>query len=80
MISDIVINMAQDKVQALLDWWPPKSQNEVQAYIGFVEFYRCFIQDCSTLAKPLTDTTSDQFQGKNWRWCDLCKKVFEALK
>jgi hypothetical protein len=48
--------------------------------MGFVNFYCRFIKDISKLAKVLTDTTSEQLKGKNWRWSDLCEKVFEALK
>jgi hypothetical protein len=65
MISDIGINMAQDKVQTVLECEHPKRHKEVQAFMGVMNFYRCFIKDFSNLAKPLTDTTLEQFQGKN---------------
>jgi hypothetical protein len=58
--------MAQDKVQTVLEWERPKSQKEVQDFMTFANFYRRFIKDFSKLAKPLTDTTSEQFMGKNW--------------
>jgi hypothetical protein len=48
--------------------------------MGFANFYRRFIKDFSKLAKPLTDTTSEQFKGKNWRWSELWEKAFEARK
>jgi hypothetical protein len=51
----------------VLEWERPKSQKEIQAIMGFVNFYRCFIKDFSKLAKPLIDTTLEQFKGKNWR-------------
>jgi hypothetical protein len=63
MISDMGINMAQDKVQTILEWERPKSHKEVQAFMGFTNFYRYFIKDFSKLAKPLIDTTSEQFKG-----------------
>jgi hypothetical protein len=80
MISDTSINKAQDKVQIVLEWEHPMSQKVVQAFMGFVNFYRRFIKDFSNLAKPLTDTTLEQFKDKDWRWSDLCKKAFEVLK
>jgi hypothetical protein len=44
MISDMGIDMAQDKVQTVLEWEWPKSQKEVHAYMGFENCYRCFIK------------------------------------
>jgi hypothetical protein len=64
MISDTGINMAQDTVQTILEWECPKSQKEFQAFIGLANIYRHFIKDFSKLAKPLTDTTSEQFTRK----------------
>jgi hypothetical protein len=48
--------------------------------MGFGNFYRLFIKDLFKLAKPLIDTTSEQFKGKNWWWSDLCEQAFEVLK
>jgi hypothetical protein len=59
IISDTGINIAQDKVQSVLEWEHSKSQKEVQALIGFANFYRHFIKDFSTLAKPVLDVTSE---------------------
>jgi hypothetical protein len=59
MISDTGINMAQDKVQTVLEWERPKSQKEIQTFMGFANFYCRFIKNFSKLAKPLMDTTSE---------------------
>jgi hypothetical protein len=59
IISDTGINMAQDKVQTILEWELPKRQIEGQAFIGFTNFYHCFIEDFYKLAKHLMDTTSE---------------------
>jgi len=49
----------------------------VQAFIGFVNFYHCFIQDFSTIARPLFDLThSDQA----WNWGTKEQEAFERLK
>jgi hypothetical protein len=56
------------------------SQKEVQAFMGFVNFYCRFIKNFSKLAKPLMDITSEKFKGKNGLWLDLYENTFEALK
>jgi len=48
----------------------------VQAFVGFVNFYRCFIQDFSTIDRPLFDLTrSDQA----WNWGTKEQEAFEHL-
>ena len=54
-----------------------ENQTDVQAFIGFVNFYCCFIQDFSTIAWPLFDLThSDQA----WNWSIKEQEAFECLK
>jgi len=49
----------------------------VQAFVGFVNFYRHFIQDFSTIARPLFDLTrSDQA----WNWGTKEQEAFKHLK
>jgi hypothetical protein len=65
IISDTGIHMSQDKVQMILEREHPKSHKEVQAFIGFQNFYHRFINNFSMLAKSLMDSTSEQFKDKN---------------
>ena len=49
------------KVTGVRDWPTLENRTDVQAFIGFVNFYRHFIRDFSTIARPLFDLTrSDQ--------------------
>ncbi|KAG5717440.1 hypothetical protein E4T56_gene7237 [Termitomyces sp. T112] len=45
------------KVAGVAEWPEPKNKKEVQAFLGFVNFYRRFIQDFSHHARPLFDLT-----------------------
>jgi len=49
----------------------------VQAFIGFVNFYRCFIRDFSTIARPLFDLTRSD---KAWNWDTKEQDAFKRLK
>jgi len=49
----------------------------VQAFIGFVNFYYCFIQDFSTIAQPLFDLTQSDHA---WNWGTKKQEAFEHLK
>ena len=41
-----------------LDWLTPQSCKEMQCFLGFTNFYHCFIRNYSFLASPLTALTS----------------------
>jgi len=45
------------KVAGVCDWPTLENRTDVQAFIGFVNFYCCFIWDFSTIARPLFDLT-----------------------
>ena len=44
------IEMARNKVEAVLNWKTPRSLTETQSFLGFANFYRRFIQDYSRVA------------------------------
>ena len=65
------------KVTGVHDWPTLENWTNVQAFIDFINFYRRFIQDFSTIARPLFDLThSDQA----WNWDAKEQEVFEGLK
>jgi len=54
-----------------------ENQTDVQAFIGFVNFYRHFIRDFSTIARPLFDLTRSD---KAWNWDTKEQDAFKCLK
>ena len=46
------------------------------SFLGFANFYQCFIQNFSHTAKPLNELKSK----KNWKWEDEHQKAFDELK
>jgi len=69
--------MAQETVQAVLDWKTPASLTEVQSFLGFVNFYQRFIQDYSRVARPLTELKK---KTERWAWNQQAEKAFQELK
>src|SRR6266852_4719196 len=47
------------KVAVIMDWPIPKKKEDVQAFLGFCNFYRRFIKDFGKIAKPLTSLTGN---------------------
>jgi len=57
VISENKVAMDPVKVARVRDWPTPENRTDVQAFIGFINFYRRFIQDFSTIARPLFNLT-----------------------
>ena len=63
-----------DLTKDILTWKSPTNVKEVQRFLGFVGFYRRFVQDFAKIAKPLHQLTGTR-KGKNgkkhpvsWAW------------
>jgi len=77
VISENKVEMDPVKVAGVCDWPTLENRTDVQAFIGFVNFYHHFIWDFSTIARPLFDLTCPD---KAWNWDAKEWKAFERLK
>ncbi|KAL5594182.1 uncharacterized protein BROUX77_007529 [Berkeleyomyces rouxiae] len=66
-----------DKVKAIQEWEAPTSVRGVRSFLGFANFYRCFVPEYSTIAAPLTRLTK---KDQPFKWEDEQLRSFEALK
>jgi len=71
------IKMDMKKVQTIQDWPIPRHVKDVQAFLGFVNFYRRFIKGYSELTSPLTRLTR---KNEPWLWLPSCQTSFKTLK
>jgi hypothetical protein len=62
VISENHVAMDLVKVQGILNWPIPKKVKDVQAFIGFCNFYQHFIQGFSDIAWPLTQLTCKEVE------------------
>jgi hypothetical protein len=65
------------KVAGIMDSPTPKKVKEVQAFLGFCNFYRQFIKDFSHIAQPLFELTR---KYQEWNWSNECEDTFRTLK
>ena len=77
IITTDEIQMDKEKVKAIREWPEPKNLKEVQAFLGFANFYQIFIQGYSQICIPLTKMTKKE-QPFHWEYKQ--REAFEKLK
>ena len=77
VITEDGVAVDQEKIKAIIQWPTPKNATEVRSFLGLAGYYRKFVRDFATTAKPLTRLT-----GKDTKfvWSESCTKGFEQLK
>ena len=65
------------KLQAVVEFRIPKSATEVKSFLGLSGYYRNFIKNYSTIAKPLTELTKI---SNTFMWTSECQGAFDKLK
>ena len=49
--------MDESKIQAIKEWLEPKNTKDIQVFLGYVNFYRCYISRYRGIATLLTNLT-----------------------
>ena len=66
-----------DKVAKVMNWPTPTSAREVQQFLGLANYYRRFIHNFATKARPLHHLTEESF---HFKWTSECQEAFDALR
>ena len=77
VITEEGISTSPDKVAAVEGWPVPLTRKQVRSFLGLISYYRKFIPNFSTLAKPLTNLTS---LSVPFEWTQNCQEAFVKLK
>ena len=57
IIGEDGVRMEKEKVQGVIEWPALRSVKNVQKFLGLANYYRWFVKDFATIAKPLHETT-----------------------
>ena len=83
VIGDGKLAPSQEKVKAVSEWPVPTSKQEVRSFIGFCNFYRRLIKNCSGRMAPLSDLVKDSVPEKDGftdYWKEEAQTAFEDMK
>jgi len=77
VLSPSGLTMSDAKVKTIQEWPKPKNVKDIQLFLGFANFYRCFIFNYSDIVIPLTCLTR---KDTPWNFDDKCRKAIKTLK
>ena len=77
IISEGEVRMDPVKVAGVTEWPTPITKKEVQLFLGFTNFYRCFIEGFSHHVKPLFKLTKKDWK---WSWGEEEQQAFDEIK
>ena len=77
VIAQDQVKMDHKKVSAIKDWPTLTSKKQLQDFLGFLNFYQCFMQNFAQIAQPLNALTSVK---KKFEWTTECQEAFQKLK
>ena len=84
VVGQAGISMEPSKVDTIATWPVPKTQREMQVFLGFANFYRRFILGFSKVAAALSATlkggTNGKFKGVKFVWTKEALELFMELK
>ena len=77
VVSERGIEPEPAKLAAVKEIAPPTTVKEIRMFLGFVGYYRRFINNFSAVAKPLNDLLR---KATEWHWGVEQQDAFEALR
>ena len=77
IVSAKGIKVDPAKIEAIVNWKPPRNVTEVRSFVGLVGYYRRFVKGFFVIASPLTKLLRKDVK---FEWNDKCQDRFEQLK
>ena len=77
VISVEGVNVDPQKIEAMVNWKPPKNVSEVRSFLGLAGYYKKFVEGFSKITASLTKLTRKDVK---YDWVDVCHKSFDELK
>jgi len=77
LISIEELKMNSQKMQAVIDWSTLNNLTQMQFFIDFCNFYRCFIKNFSKIVHSMIQLTQKEII---FEWNEVCQIIFDNMK
>lgn len=78
----VELMIQENKIAAIKDWPSPTTISELRSFLGAANFSRGFVENFSSIARPLTEATAGKHSSKSSRikWGENEQRAFDELK
>jgi hypothetical protein len=73
IVSQDGVSTDPNKTEAVAKWPTPRDVKQLQAFLGTVGYYRQYVPDFATIARPLHALTA---KGTPWKWNEDTETAF----
>ena len=73
------VKVDPEKVEAVKSWPVPQSVTDCRSFLGFVGFYRKFIDKHSEIVTPISDLTKSDKIGQKFVWTPAAQIAFDKM-
>jgi hypothetical protein len=77
IIDNEGIHAAESKMERIRDWRTPRNYNDVQKFLGLIQYIAPFLPDISQYTTPLSSMTSN---GQSFSWRAIHEHCFQQIK
>ncbi len=77
IISELDLRINFSKMTVIVSWITSINLKEIQSFVRFVNFYRCFIKNFLKLVKSFIQLTR---KNTSFVWNEICVQAFDNLK
>ncbi|XP_053691542.1 uncharacterized protein LOC128740057 [Sabethes cyaneus] len=78
LLNEHGVAIGSSRIEPILNYARPKSQQDIRRLMGLAGFYQRFIQNYSKITAPITDLLSKEH--KRFTWTKEAEKAFNELK
>ncbi len=71
------LKMNSWKIQAVVNWFILNNLTQIQSFIDFCNFYRCFIKNFSKIVHSMIQLTQKKII---FEWNEICQIIFDHMK
>ncbi|CAK1600823.1 unnamed protein product [Parnassius mnemosyne] len=71
------LKKSPEKVKAILEAPIPTNVNQLQSFLGLVNYYRCFVPNASSILSPLYQLLKKEIK---WKWSKVENEAFDNIR